>query len=473
MKKQTLFIVSTLVILSILFGLSDSVQHIEAKKLHQVPVLEILVTTTDDLIDFQENGVCSAHQPVDGPCSLRAAIFEASKSELEVIIYLPPGEYVLSRSKPDYPGQPEDQYGDLDIPDSEEENWAIITIKGTGLYDNPSIINGNFTDRILHIGERNTVSLENIVIKNGYVDNEYDGGGVYILGSILELTHVRITQNKLKFGSTPSSQTQGGGIFGRNSNIKLNYCEIDHNEGQIGSAISVSTGQIFKDSPQQIYNTSIHHNVIEDSTWSHLYVISPVNNASFVNVTVADNFAADGNSGINMIVNGETWISHSTLIATGKNPNIEYEVWERGDLKIYASIVANLANDNGETGTNCVVYDMDQPSMGDNFFTDKSCRPKEDTDFVLDYEDLFLEPLADNGGYSPTIALGFHSPVINATNDSCYFYDYKDDIYYEPEPPILPLHEDQRAVWRDDGKCDSGAFEQEPTWRQYLPVMVK
>ena len=69
-------------------------------------------------------------------------------------------------------------------------------------------------------------------------------------------------------------------------------------------------------------------------------------------------------------------------------------------------------------------------------------------------DDPFLGPLADNGGFTQTHALGAGSSAIDAG-----------------DPSFCPAT-DQRGVVRPIGSgCDIGAYEYEP--RIFLPLIIK
>ena len=68
---------------------------------NRASALEPLVFTVDTTIDqrdFATNSVCSIGAPVDGDCTLRAAISEAIGNEVDkdIIINIPAGNYLLT-----------------------------------------------------------------------------------------------------------------------------------------------------------------------------------------------------------------------------------------------------------------------------------------------------------------------------------------------------------------------------------------
>ena len=104
-------------------------------------------------------------------------------------------------------------------------------------------------------------------------------------------------------------------------------------------------------------------------------------------------------------------------------------------------------------------------SLGGNIFSDDSCGPTA-ADAVISYSDMLLGPVANYGGWTPTIPLRPGSPAVNFGSGVC------PGLYFGSQP----LKKDQRGKDRDDGRCDSGSFELQsgeiPTV-VYLPLIAK
>ena len=163
MEKKIFRTLSLAAAVLLLLGLG-----ITGREAHAQDSWLVFVTTTEDLRDFELNSNCSVGQPMGGLCSLRAAIYEASHFTLEPVkIMLPPGEYKLTRAEPGYEGEEDAHYGDLDFPDLADDKSTYIRIIGTGGWDNPSVIDANFIDRVMEIGKNQKIRLENLVLKNG------------------------------------------------------------------------------------------------------------------------------------------------------------------------------------------------------------------------------------------------------------------------------------------------------------------
>ena len=420
---------SLIIAFSLLLSLGVSTRRAQAQAPHIIKV-----DTTEDLRDFAQNGVCSAGHITEGPCSLRAAIYEAARYHENVEIQLPPGVYKLTLTEPSDEGEPEDHYGDLDIPERPNSD-NYFTIKGTGDWDNPSIIDANYIDRVMQIGKNQNVHLTNLVLKNGLtkmIDPSQEGlagGGLHIHEAKVELTHVRLTNNEAR--GEDGFVSDGGAIYASYSDITMAYCELDHNRSDVRSVLHAS----HSNNPIQIYSSSIHHNTINEDYSAH---IDAGNGPVMTNSTMSDN-----QGGKYYIVGGQlSLIQNSTLISKG-NVGI---VWNRENLQLWFNILQNIPIPGVESGLICTTQEGHEPSLGGNIFSDYSCKP-EIVDKVFAYSIMKLGPLGNYGGPTPTISLMPGSPAIDYSSSSCTLAEGH------------PLYVDQRMLDRDDGRCDTGSFE--------------
>ena len=184
----------------------------------------IQVTSRDDVIAD------------DGACTLREAIIAANedfysgikKGECpagdgaDKIVLNLPGVYELS-----LPGTEEDESrtGDLDITED-------LTIEGKGAADS-FVIDAFGLDRVLDIASGITVSLANLTIKGGYLNQRYGyGGGIYAReSSTIIISQVTVTEN--------SANDSGGGLHvSRGGRLLLDHCTITKNSsGDKGGAL--------------------------------------------------------------------------------------------------------------------------------------------------------------------------------------------------------------------------------------------
>lgn len=181
------------------------------------------------------DGTCS---DMNGRCTLRAAVDEANASSGDVVIVIPgqlpagvSGNYSLSRVAPNVAFdtyEDENAYGDLDLNGS----FSSLTLQGTGTPGPQISISPN--DRILHVGNGNTVNIERLHLtggtaragRNGVSDgsgvgvngeNGADGGALLIdEGAMVTIDQVTFSSNTTQSGgngATPASsidQTIGG-----------------------------------------------------------------------------------------------------------------------------------------------------------------------------------------------------------------------------------------------------------------------
>ena len=455
MKNKIFRTMSLVIAVLLLLGLGITGHEAHA----QEPDLYI-VDTTEDLRDRVQNGVCSANIPSDGPCSLRAAIYEAARyTGGKITIEVPPGVYKLTLTEPSSEGEPEDHYGNLDFPDIAVGS-TDITIIGTGDWDNPSVIDANFIDRVMQIGERQKIRLENLVLKNGLAmsDDDRRGGGLNILNATVTLLHVRLTNNESPETSTSTSPSNGGGIFSWNSQLSLLYCELDHNKALEGSAYIGG----FDRGITSIWASTIHHNTVNLESGSH---IIPGTDMLIINSTISDN--QGGRYNIETRKDYSLIIKNSTIISRGELGIVDNK---SDKLTLRFNILQVIPTLGVVSGKVCDMPEGYEPSYGGNFFSDYSCNPKvdEDKDIVIQYSDMLLGPLANYGGWTPTVPLlsrqGQKSPAVNFGSGRCP--GLTSDSY---------LEKDQRDKDRDPW-CDSGSFELQfgeiPTV-VYLPLIIK
>jgi len=207
------------------------------------------------------------------PGSLRAAITTANNNGESDTISLPAGTYILSGAADD----DSNLSGDLDV-----DTDHSITIKGAGRVT--TIIDGNKTDRVLHI-LRGTVSISGVTIQEGKSrngeaegENGEDGGGIYNSG-ILSLTNCWIYNNTAGMGydgyffirhvACPGGGGHGGGIYNSGS-LTLTSCVIKNNTaGQGGGGIDVCGYTPGGGNGGGIYNSDTGTQVLTNCTISN------------------------------------------------------------------------------------------------------------------------------------------------------------------------------------------------------------
>jgi len=385
------------------------------------------VDSTADIADNAGNSVCSAGEITGGPCTLRAAVFEAAINVpyVDVIINIPAGEYLLTIP----PEEANDTLtGDLDIYPAFDGGFAI-TINGTGAA--PTVIDANQLDRVFDIGNAE-VTMHNLVIRNGHLEvteEQIWGGGIRNKG-YLTLNHVVVEDNTMDCDPADCPWAYGGGIYNIGGSLTLVASTIQNNTSPDASAIYTSSAEVL-----------IIHSTIRDNyavRGETIYTIGA--QVQIINSTLAGN-TSGGTAGI--MNYGDLYIASSTFANAGIAASIDHRY---GSVTIRDSIFYAAPRLAG-ISYNCFIVDEELPwtSLGHNIYSDDSC-PADGAGDLINTDPLLGE-LDWWGGPTMTMPLLFASPAIDHRADVCL------DITGSP------LVDDQRYVPRDDGYCDTGAFE--------------
>ncbi len=369
-------------------------------------------------------------------CSLREAVSAANVLSDKDTVQLSKGTYELTRSE-EPPSSPLEG-GGLEL-------IGPIRMAGAGAAE--TRIDANGVDRVIEIGYPPYVGaqkarLTGLTLKGGDpgAAGANEGGGIYSNGIFLTLIGVVIKDNAAQFG---------GGIEHRGVFFTMKRSTIKNNNGGEGGGIHV----ISQDGDRPEMN-------IDDSTISG-------NNASkgggiladgaalfgsldpsvfLTNSTVARNSSAAEGGGL-MSDNGalieldNSTVAYNTADADGIGGGVGGGIHQHTGalLQLGDSIIA--ANTVGATGSgpDCSATQSFGNLDGGNVLTagptDCPGITAADNQFV---GSALIDPLADNGGPTRTIALRALSPALGYAN-SC--------------PPA-----DQRGESRG-ANCDSGAYE--------------
>ncbi len=380
--------------------------------------LTFTVNSNVDLPDFATNGVCSVGHETNGLCTLRAAITEArgNAHEQPVTVRIPPGTYTLTI--PPDPDIAEDyRHGDLDINPNSPTNH-LITIESTVVGGEVIIQTApDFHDRILEIRNAN-VSIEGVVFSGAHLEvspAQFGGAAINNHGT-LKLVGTKFVNNSVscKPGEDCKGYVYGGAIenFGTLSIFDSSFVQNSTDRG--GSAI-------FTNGPS--VNIS-YSSFLQNST------LTIVNYSSF---SIVNSTLSGGESGI---LNYEELFLRSCTMA-----NFNETIRNYSGKTVYArdSIFSTQGqyNFNGSQG----VWN----SGGYNIFNDGSW-PGDYSTGDLSNTDPKLGMLGNYGGPTLTHPLQPGSPAIDHRPGNC-------------GSVFLPLFEDQRHFPRNDGKCDTGAFE--------------
>jgi hypothetical protein len=394
-----------------------------------VDPLILNVNTTVDGRDFATNSVCSVGAATGGPCTLRAAVSEAKGNVpyQDVIVNIPAGHYLLTIPPDDINDV---HSGDLNIIPPFSSSFTITI---TGIDAQPAIIDANQLDRVFDIGDVH-ITMRNVVIRGGYLhvtEAFMWGAGIFNYG-YLTLDHVVVEDNTLDCGPEYCEfWAYGGGIYNANGSLDIIASTIQNNTSPDASAIYNTSAPVF------ISYSTIRNNVA--SRGNTIYHIGA--NFNIFNSTIAGNTSP----GVAGIMNyGNLMIASSTLANSGISASIDHRF---GSVTITDSILSAVPNQEG-TSYNCFIYPADLPwnSLGHNIFSDDTCPATGTSDLIN--TDPLLGELDWWGGPTMTLPLLLTSPAIDHHPSFCW------DMY-----GLNPLLDDQRYILRDDGQCDTGAFE--------------
>ena len=374
----------------------------------------------------------------NGACSLREALINANNNNQSGSTDCPAGTGNDSINfAPSLNGVPitlsitgtnEDAAADGDL-DISIDNLRIL---GNGV-NNTLIDATGLNERVFHIlAGANRVQIVRLTIQGGvspgsdFTDPDTWGGGILSAGTLLTLDRVRITGN--------TAGTRGGGIYISGGSATMGNSTVDANTS------GTSGGGVFVDGEFSVATLTFNNSTLSGNNAGGfggglaVYQNGSSATTTLNYVTVANNQADSDNSG------GETGGGISNI------PGVS------GVLNIQSTLIADNSLGSGSvSGSHCSgpittqLYNLIEDITG--------------CSITLSTGDMTGDPslvaLADNGGQTPTHALGFSSIVIdqipNGTN-TC--------------GTAPNFNKDQRGVVRpvdSDGigatACESGAYE--------------
>ncbi len=320
------------------------------------------------------------------PSSLRAAITTANADAAADVITLVQGTYKLTLAAA---LENANVSGDLDV-------TQPLTINGAGagvtIIDATSI--GERAFEVLNAGK---LTLTNLTITGG---NTSVNGGAISTNGAFSITNSTLSENK----STGAGKGGGAIYFASSGGLAL----IDSSTINGNNAIGNGGAVIGSGLPLVIYNTTITANsaVAQSALWNEGGGLG-ANLWTLDHDTIALNTAASGGA-----------------VATVGN----------GAMALVDTMVVS------NTGRQC--SDATYNKTGANVVSDNSCGTSTFNLLTLNNADPGLNPLADNGGFTKTLALKFDSPAVNL--DTCGSGEF-----------------DQRGVPRPTPSqiCDVGAYE--------------
>ena len=319
------------------------------------------------------------------------------------------------------------------------DGGAIATNNITGMLDNIDII-GNSAERsggglVVH---NPTGGGDNIVtiLNTSFYQNQSQAGG-----AIFNVTHVVISDslfddNRANDGKAlhmlSHTEIRNSTFQNHQTSVPTQIIKVDSGALEIyQSEFMQNNGLIlwdFSSQPLWIEGSTFHSNqggIIES------YYEATVVNSTFVNNEL--------DSGEYIIKSSDINIINSTIVANlpltpNSTPSALF-IDDPLDIILTNTIIANPAINNCAGLASDGGGNLEYPTTSCGFGG------------VLNdgTNDPLLQPLADNGGSTETMALGAGSPAINGTNATC---------------PVETDGVDQRGVLRDSN-CDIGAYESE------------
>ena len=280
------------------------------------PGVTFTVDSTADAVDAAPgDGLCETSA---GDCTLRAAIQEANaKPDADVIELQPGATYSLSVTGA---GEDAAASGDLDIS-------GPVTIQGRG-----AVIDANQIDRVLHVTGSGRATLRELTLRRGLADL---GGGMLVdPGGQANVVSTTIEDNQATGyapctfdfvnGTQCAVEPNGGGGVVNEGSMLLNGVTVAGNVvggGTCPSSCNRGGGGVVNAGTATLVNTTLADNEVQafavGSVWAlggGLYDLAGVD---LVHVTIVDNRADSGGSGITAVSRTSGVRTRSAVDGTG------------------------------------------------------------------------------------------------------------------------------------------------------------
>jgi hypothetical protein len=293
-----------------------------------------------------------------------------------------------------------------------------------------------------------------ITITGSTITGNYTNAGICGYGAVFSANSVDVTNSVISGNRIESGGAANGAGITALSGLTLTQSTVSGNNAQgSGSECTLRSagGGVVAQGTVSITNSTIDHNIGYLGAGLYLHKAS----ATITNSTIADNIASSAGGGI--ISTSPVTLQNST-VAFNHAPfggGILIDTTQQAvALTLQSSILAdNIATDNASGGDLLVGGNQFSATTANSLVVASS--------FALPGSPLFacprLQPLADNGGPTRTLALMHDSPAIDAGNNGAALqYDQRGNGY----PRVAGMAADMGAYeWQgitDDRVFHSG-----------------
>lgn len=474
-QRSTVVSIRLGLVMALLMGLFIAVGHGSPVYADTTRTIDV-----DAIADDNPGGGCTLREAIDAAnagagagqhvngCTVSQS---GSGAPITYELNLPAYTYTLTGAA----GENDNASGDLDVK-------ANVVFNGQGAGD--TILDGGEVDRVLHVsvpGSDLVVELYGVTVQNGQTTET--GGGISTYDATLRISDSIVSGNSASHGggidnlstmtvtrslvSNNRATNWGGGIRnGAGGRLYLTHSTVYSNTADLGGGLAnselmtITHSTIYSNTARKgggvyvvldsarlnVVNSTISANEA-DVDGGGLYQYHQTASTSLVNTTVTGNIADDedddGGRGGGIYHGGGTVTVQNTILAGNiDRTSTPFERWP--------DCIGTLTS-----GGYNLVGNLGNPVA--------PCQLTGDTTGNLTGIPAKLDVLQDNGGATETHALLAGSPAIdhipNGTN-GC---------------GTDPLDEDQRGVARPQGEgaCDIGAFELVPSYRIFLPLVLR
>lgn len=363
---------------------------------------------------------CGDTTPGGAPGQLRRLITDAAPGDT---IEVPACLITLSGAA----GEDANAGGDLDI-------GKALTIQGAG--SRRTVIDGGAIDRVFDVFAPATVTLSDVMVRNGRGDGF--GGGLRNTGT-LTLNRVIVRANRV--AASCNRPSEGGGIVNDGT---LTVVESAIEQNVAGGCLDGLAGGVLNSGMLTLTRSTVSGNGAS-GLQSGTGGIANTGTLNLVDSTVSSN--GGGKFGPGGISNGGTMSAiGSAIVNNGSGLGFANGVGSSGTATLTNTIIADNFNATPNSpGVQCAGV----TSLGGNLATDDSCAPVGPGDAVV--ANAVLGPLSDQGGPTQTHPLLPGSPAIDtALPGACGFTDQRG----MPRP--------QDGDGDTTAICDKGPFEFTP-----------